>query len=620
MKKLLLLLLIFNFQLSIFNSSAQTNVSGFINANTTWNLAGSPYIVVGNALVSQGYTLTIDPGVVVKFDTMKALQIDGELIAIGTAADRITFTSSSTNPVRGSWAKLHFSAYSTNAVFDGNGNYVSGCIMKYCDVLYGGGLGYGAIQVEGASPYISQCKVKYSNASGIHCAGSTYLLDSSLVSDNTNYGLYFFDYSQSSCGLVINGDTIKNNRAGGVYLAGGSSGCNTEIKNCYFISDSTRGGIHVFETYARVKIHNNYFFNNKSNGSGIITYDDSSPISLMEIRNNHFEGNNSYMGVVDIGSDSNGYKITQNNFISNTSQLGLIHYEWSSILDSISCNNFINNQTRKALIWKHYFGPAHSGYIIGNYFSGNVNTQSGDVAILDIGQNNQALAFAYNIVDNNTVVNGKLLNIDADLDNNSQALKIHHNEFKNNTASKIINIGGNQVSNSTYNFMYCQYNNFFDVSTQYSLYDSVPYGSPNIHAENNYWGSINTQHIDSIIYDYFDFANQSIVYYSPILTIKVALDTVCANSIPTFVSGIEELTEDFLIYPNPAQNSFTVSLNGLQMQNADLKIFDLAGRCVYKKEIQNTKYEILNTNFSPGIYFVKVSDGEREEVQKLIIE
>src|SRR5436190_2598190 len=106
MKKIFL---IFNFSFCIFNCIAQTNVSGFISANTTWNLAGSPYIVVGNALLSPGYTLTIQPGVVVKFNTDKALQIDGELIAIGTPTNRIIFTSNQSLPAAGDWAKIYFS-------------------------------------------------------------------------------------------------------------------------------------------------------------------------------------------------------------------------------------------------------------------------------------------------------------------------------------------------------------------------------------------------------------------------------------------------------------------------------------------------------------------------------
>jgi hypothetical protein len=37
--------------------------------------------------------LTIEPGVIVKFDLAKAMQIDGQLIACGTAAKPIVFTS-----------------------------------------------------------------------------------------------------------------------------------------------------------------------------------------------------------------------------------------------------------------------------------------------------------------------------------------------------------------------------------------------------------------------------------------------------------------------------------------------------------------------------------------------
>ncbi|MCB0643114.1 MAG: hypothetical protein KDC44_15800, partial [Phaeodactylibacter sp.] len=41
----------------------QTNVSGTIASNTTWDLAGSPYILESDVLVPDGVTLDIDPGV-----------------------------------------------------------------------------------------------------------------------------------------------------------------------------------------------------------------------------------------------------------------------------------------------------------------------------------------------------------------------------------------------------------------------------------------------------------------------------------------------------------------------------------------------------------------------------
>ena len=82
-------------------AKAQTNVSGGIFTNTTWTLANSPYIVTGNIVVFPGKTLTIEPGVEVQFvsdmtfntGNMIYLEIRGNLVANGTASDKIKFRS-----------------------------------------------------------------------------------------------------------------------------------------------------------------------------------------------------------------------------------------------------------------------------------------------------------------------------------------------------------------------------------------------------------------------------------------------------------------------------------------------------------------------------------------------
>jgi hypothetical protein len=62
MMKIFLLFLL----LVVFNEfSAQTTVSGGIYQNTTWTLAGSPYIVNGSIVVFPGNTLNVEPGVTV---------------------------------------------------------------------------------------------------------------------------------------------------------------------------------------------------------------------------------------------------------------------------------------------------------------------------------------------------------------------------------------------------------------------------------------------------------------------------------------------------------------------------------------------------------------------------
>ena len=78
-----------------------TPVSGVI-AGATWTKAAQPYLVVGDILVS---TLTIQPGVTVKFASNYSFTIGNRLTAVGTAVDPIVFTP--TNWVAG-WGGIFF--------------------------------------------------------------------------------------------------------------------------------------------------------------------------------------------------------------------------------------------------------------------------------------------------------------------------------------------------------------------------------------------------------------------------------------------------------------------------------------------------------------------------------
>ncbi len=83
---------------------SQTSVSGGIYQNTTWTLAGSPYTVTGSIVVFPQRTLTIEPGCEIIFTADNTfntgnfiyLEIRGALIALGTDANKIKFTSSDT--------------------------------------------------------------------------------------------------------------------------------------------------------------------------------------------------------------------------------------------------------------------------------------------------------------------------------------------------------------------------------------------------------------------------------------------------------------------------------------------------------------------------------------------
>ncbi|MEO6325065.1 MAG: DUF6531 domain-containing protein [Thermoanaerobaculia bacterium] len=126
---------------------ALLSVSGDITASTTWTLANSPYVVTGTINVQSPAVLTIEPGVVVKFDTGASLLAlaGATLTANGTAVAPITFTSlkddsvagdtngdgSATTPAAGDWNSLGYAGYKDTSAHAAFGS------MQFASVRYG---------------------------------------------------------------------------------------------------------------------------------------------------------------------------------------------------------------------------------------------------------------------------------------------------------------------------------------------------------------------------------------------------------------------------------------------------------------------------------------------------
>jgi hypothetical protein len=169
-----------------------TPVSEDITTNTTWTLAASPYALSDpsdNAIsIAGGVTLTIQPGVVVKFETMTRLHMDGTLNAIGTANSPIRFTSlrddtvggdtngdgGATTPAPGDWDCIWFHGASSSA-----------SVMRYCDIRYGGLGRLGALYCDHyygpADPWIENCAVADSLAIGIRVNQSSPTLEGCII-------------------------------------------------------------------------------------------------------------------------------------------------------------------------------------------------------------------------------------------------------------------------------------------------------------------------------------------------------------------------------------------------------------------------------------------------------
>jgi hypothetical protein len=561
--------------------SAQTNVSGFISSNTTWNLAGSPYIVVGNTLVTTGVTLTIDPGVVVKFDASRAIQIDGTLIALGTASNRITFTSNVLVPAAGDWGRIQFSDSCINASYNANGIYLSGSIMKYCDVFYGGkviGSGTAAVQMNYSSPYISNCTVAYSGGIGVLCAGASVKIDSSSIKYCSGYGIYFgmFNAITGPCVLTIQDDTICFNTNGGIGFNNASSPCN--------------------QPSVQILINRNYFKGNTQNGA-------------LNVENNWLER----LVVSENVLENN---ISTQNWRAGGATL------YTSYGPIVECNRFINNNGVNVGALLLNDGGYDTGIVRNNIFEGNSCTLiNSNNCIITYNTSNPGYEeyFTNNTVRNNNAAGGSICRFGGfALPPPQTTFHIDSNAFINNQAVSTIYLT-TQVSPFNDQFATLSHNNFMNFNSQYEIYNDCPFGGPNVDAYNNYWNSLNTQHVDSVIYDFFDDAGKSVVYYSPILTSAIVVDTIC-GWMQSGINSIKNVPFGIHLYPNPVSLYVTISFDK-QIREGAIEIFNILGRRVFTKNIYNAvKEEIDLQVISNGIYFVKLFDGEKYYSNKLIIE
>ena len=170
------------------SASGPTYVSGIISSDTTWIAADSPYIVTGNILVEEGVTLTIEPGVVVKFDGNYYILVEGTLSAVGTTNNMITFTSNKAIPAPGDWGLIYFSDSSDDI----------NCILKYCIIKYGGGSSVGAdatkagIEVRMSSPTLSNNVISHNAGhGGIACIDrASPIISNNVITSNVNAGIY----------------------------------------------------------------------------------------------------------------------------------------------------------------------------------------------------------------------------------------------------------------------------------------------------------------------------------------------------------------------------------------------------------------------------------------------
>lgn len=166
--------------------------AGTITGSRVWNILDAPYVIDGDLFVGVGSSLTVNPGVIVKFAYGSSLIVDGTLRAVGTPAQPITFTSykddsigddtngdgSQSEPMRGDWSAVQFRDPSSDA----------NSIIDHAVIRYGGRFETGMVTLTNASPKIRYTIITEGENSGISTNFSSPVLTCNNIFNN-QFGL-----------------------------------------------------------------------------------------------------------------------------------------------------------------------------------------------------------------------------------------------------------------------------------------------------------------------------------------------------------------------------------------------------------------------------------------------
>ncbi|MDP8221506.1 MAG: PKD domain-containing protein [Candidatus Stygibacter frigidus] len=219
--------------------------------------AGLTYNVIGDVSVTG--TLIIEPGVTIRFIEYYSFTIYGTLVAAGTEADNIRFTSGQSVGNPNDWNNIKF-----------DGNSASNSIISYSIIEYAN---QGIYCYSFSSPTISNNTIS-NNGTGIYCYSSS----SPTISNNT----ITFNRSEEdeSSGIycehsspTISNNTISNNTYSGI--------------NCRYSSPTISNNTISYNNFRGIKCYYSSPTISKNtisnNSTGIYFYSSSSPTILNNI-------------------------------------------------------------------------------------------------------------------------------------------------------------------------------------------------------------------------------------------------------------------------------------------------------------------------------------------------
>ncbi len=179
--------------LSVVASQVQSltrvhTAGGVISEDTTWAASDSPFLVLSSVSISTGARLTIEPGCDLLLSDGVNLSIAGEIQALGTTADPITFTRI---PCHTNWGFVTFQGTNRPNRLD------------HCE-LSQGTASPGCLTVQGSTLTIEGCHIHDITGEGVSASSSAIDIRNSIV-ERTNEAL-----SLDFCRTIVEFNTLRN--------------------------------------------------------------------------------------------------------------------------------------------------------------------------------------------------------------------------------------------------------------------------------------------------------------------------------------------------------------------------------------------------------------------------
>ncbi len=263
-----ILFFLFCLFLSVTNCLSQTNVPAG-NVSGTWAIGESPFVVEGNITVAAGQKLTIEPGVKILFNGNYTLNINGTLLARGTAADSIIIDQFDDKSLWHSIRIENVDAESDSTIFEycriAHANYESG------DVTTNGG---NAVLVKNFDKVrISHCLLrnnKGGRGAGVYAERANIKINDNVIRNNSvvQYGAGIYVEAGSP---LIQGNRIEKNYggdvAGGIWLSASNSQVENNIisyNSCYW----SGAGVVLTNNSNSILLHNLISYNESGHDDG----------------------------------------------------------------------------------------------------------------------------------------------------------------------------------------------------------------------------------------------------------------------------------------------------------------------------------------------------------------